>query len=978
MQEAKPLSHPAFQFIRSEAVPSLKLTVEEYEHKATGARHFHLSADNSENVFLVALRTVPQDSTGVAHILEHTALCGSERYPVRDPFFMMTRRSLNTFMNAFTSSDWTAYPFASVNRKDFGNLLEVYLDAVFFSRLDPLDFAQEGHRLEFAEADNPNSELLFKGVVYNEMKGAMSSVTSQLWHTLSKYLHPATTYHFNSGGEPDCIPNLTYEQLVHFYKTHYHPSNAIFMTYGDIPAQEHQTKFEELALKRFQRLDKVVSVPDEQRYYAPVRVEERYPLTEDENSGNKTHVVLAWLLGHSANLESAFTANLLSSVLLDNSACPLLQALETTDLGNAPSPLCGLDDSQKELAFVCGLEGCAAEDVDAVEKLILDTLEKVAQDGIPQEDVEAALHQLELHQREIGGDSYPYGLQLIMNALTAATHRGDPVAMLNVDVALNTLRSAIKDPDFIKQQVRKLLLDNPHRVRLSLVPDPAIAARKEQAEKDRLASIKAELSDAEKQTIVERAAALLERQARQDDESILPKVTLQDVPAAEPDLQGNHLELPRSKRPLASYDVGSNGLVYQQVVVEMPELSEQQLAVLPYYTSCVTELGVGDKSYLEVQRWHARVSGGVNAFASIRSKVDDIHSTNQFLTFSGKALVRNHEALCELMDATLNAARFDEHNRVRELVAQMRAAREQSVTGSGHGLAMGAATAGMCAAAKLSFEQGGLEGIRRIKALHEDLKDDGKLAEFCATLASIHKAISQAPRRYLLVGEAEHQQNLRQNFARWFDKEDTAAIRTPWDLPKVSETVRQGWLTNSQVNFCAKAYATVPMTHPDAAPLVVLGNVLRNGFLHRAVREQGGAYGGGAGQDNNSAAFRFYSYRDPRLEETLKDFDRAVDWVMTTDLPWQAVEEAILGVISGIDKPDSPAGRAKRMYHGDLHGRTLELRQEFRARVLATRLDDLRRVAGTYLSPDKANIAVISDHSRQDAVAALGLEIKKL
>jgi Zn-dependent M16 (insulinase) family peptidase len=976
MQEQQS-THAAFQFLRSQVIPSLNLTVEEYEHKTTGARHIHLSADNDENVFLVALRTVPQDSTGVAHILEHTALCGSERYPVRDPFFMMTRRSLNTFMNAFTSSDWTAYPFASVNRKDFDNLLEVYMDAVFFSRLDPLDFAQEGHRLEFAEADNPNSELQFKGVVYNEMKGAMSSVSSMLWHTLSKYLHPATTYHFNSGGEPDCIPNLTYEQLLHFYKTHYHPSNAIFMTYGDMPAAEHQAKFEVLGLSRFERLDKQVSVPDEQRYYAPVTVEERYPLAADEDNGRKTHVVMAWLLGHSANLEEAFTANLLSSVLLDNSACPLMQALETTELGNAPSPLCGLDDSQKELGFVCGLEGCASTDVEAVQQLILDTLTQIAEDGIPQEDVEAALHQLELHQREIGGDSYPYGLQLIMNALTAASHRGDPVAMLDVDKALNRLRQAIQDPDFIKQQVRKLLLDNPHRVRLTLVPDAQLATRREQAEKDRLAKIQASLSDSDKATIVERAAALVKRQAHQDDESILPKVTLVDVPAQEPDLEGESYLLPKSQRPLTSYKVGSNGLVYQQVLVELPTLTERQLAVLPYYTSCVTELGLGDKTYLDVQRWQARVAGGLSVFSSIRSQVDNIHRTNRFLTLSGKALNRNHEGLCELMNAVLDQARFDEHNRVRDLVAQMRAAREQSVTGSGHSLAMGAATSGMCAATKLSFDQGGLEGIKRLKALHEDLKSDTQLAEFCAEMAELHQLISQAPRRFLLVGEAEQQPTLQKTFAHWFDGAGAAAL-TAWDLPEYSAQVRQGWLTNSQVNFCAKAYATVPMTHPDAAPLMVLGNVLRNGFLHRAIREQGGAYGGGAGQDNNSAAFRFYSYRDPRLEDTLKDFDRSIDWLMSTDLPWQAVEEAILGVISGIDKPDSPAGRAKRMYHGDLHGRTLPLRQTFRERLLATRLDDLRRVTSTYLIADKAHIAVIGDYTKQARLEGLGLQVVKL
>ncbi len=235
---ALPDAHPAFVAIRQQNIESLNIRVEQYEHKKTGAVHYHLASDNSENVFLVALRTVPQDSTGVAHILEHTALCGSKRFPVRDPFFMMLRRSLNTFMNAFTSSDWTAYPFASQNRKDFDNLLQVYLDAVFFSRLDPLDFAQEGHRVEFAEPGNPDSELVFKGVVFNEMKGAMSSISSALWSKMCEHLFPTSTYHYNSGGDPQHIPDLSYEQLQAFYRSHYHPSNAIFMTFGDIEASD--------------------------------------------------------------------------------------------------------------------------------------------------------------------------------------------------------------------------------------------------------------------------------------------------------------------------------------------------------------------------------------------------------------------------------------------------------------------------------------------------------------------------------------------------------------------------------------------------------------------------------------------------------------------------------------------------------------------------------------------------------------------
>jgi len=316
--------HPSFEWLRSEHIESLNLTLHEYKHIKTGALHYHMAAENTENVFLVAFRTVPMDSTGVAHILEHTSLCGSKKYPVRDPFFMMIRRSLNTFMNAFTSSDWTAYPFASQNKKDFNNLMDVYLDAVFFTRLDELDFLQEGHRVEFKKADDVSSELEYKGVVFNEMKGAMSSPVSVLWQEVSKYLYPTSTYHYNSGGEPQDIPDLSYQQLKDFHKTHYHPSNAIFMTFGDIAVSEHQQKFEEQALSLFEKLDVTIAVNPEKRYLAPLVVEEAYAydVVGEASTDDKSHHVLSWLLGPCTSLDEMMKANLLSQVLLDNRSSP--------------------------------------------------------------------------------------------------------------------------------------------------------------------------------------------------------------------------------------------------------------------------------------------------------------------------------------------------------------------------------------------------------------------------------------------------------------------------------------------------------------------------------------------------------------------------------------------------------------------------------------------------------------------------------
>jgi Zn-dependent M16 (insulinase) family peptidase len=970
------MTHPAFEFIRSQTIDALKICVEEYRHKVTGAQHIHLVADNQENVFLVALRTVPHDSTGVAHILEHTALCGSEKYPVRDPFFMMVRRSLNTFMNAFTSSDWTAYPFASQNQKDFNNLLDVYLDAVFFSRLDELDFAQEGHRIEFAETDNPNSDLVFKGVVFNEMKGAMSSVPSQIWQTLCKYLYPTTTYHFNSGGEPEDIPNLTYEQLKNFYRTHYHPTNAIFMTYGDIPAAVHQEKFEAQALSRFEKLDSLISVPDEKRYHAPLAVEEFYPVEDDQDIANKHHVVFAWLLGKTTDLEESLEAQLLANILLDNSASPLQQALETTELGQAPSPLCGMDDSSREMAFVCGLEGCAIENAAKVEELIFTTLQKVADEGVPLTEIEAALHQLELQQREVGGDGYPYGLQLILTGLTSATHRGDPIALLDMDAALKNLHEKIHNPDFIQSLVKKWLLDNNHRVRLIMKPDTQLNARIQGAETERLAKLKAQLSDADKQHIIERAHALQARQLQEDDETILPKVGLEDIP--------DHLHYTPGTLetfngyPLRCYSAGTNGLVYQQITFKMPALSAAQKKLLPFYCSCITELALGDKDYLDVQRWQAEVVGGIRAFSSIRGTGDDVQKIDAYITLSSKALSRNQLAMSELMQATLKQVRFDEYERLRELIAQKRARSEQSVTGHGHSLAMTLASAGMSPAAKLAHELGGLAGIVELKTLDNQLDDKEKLIEFANGLTQIHQLMLSAPMQFLIVAEDEHVNAYRKTLADLWPAITTAENFVSFTIPHVSEQIKQAWLTNTQVNFCAKAYPTVPADHPDAAPLTVLGGFLRNGYLHRAIREQGGAYGGGASQDNTIAAFRFYSYRDPRLNETLDDFDASLRWLQETQHTEQSLEEAVLGVVGSIDKPGSPAGEAKTTYQAELFGRTREKRELFRSRVVKVTLKDLLRVAAHYLVADKASIGIVSHSGLQEKLQALDLQIHQL
>ena len=956
---------------RAVPIPSLNLTVEEYEHPGTGACHLHLSSDSAENVFMVALRTVPEDSTGVAHILEHTALCGSERYPVRDPFFMMLRRSLNTFMNAFTSSDWTAYPFATQNRKDFGNLLDVYLDAVFFSRLDPLDFAQEGHRVEF-ENDDSSQPLVFKGVVFNEMKGAMSSTPSVLWDRLCHELFPSNTYHFNSGGDPEHIPDLTYQQLRDFYAAHYHPSNAIFLTFGDMAAEAHQHVFEASVLHRFNALERKIEVALEVPFDTPRHATHPYAVDAEEGPENKTHLVMGWKLGESADLTAMLEAQLVSSVLMENSASPLMHYLETTDRGTAPSPLCGLEESIREMVFCCGIEGSEAEQAEAFETEILACIERVATEGIAADKVEAILRQIELHQREVSGDGMPYGLNLMLRALGAATHYGDAVAALDLEPVIATLRERVKDSGYIPGLIRRLLLDNPHRVRLVVTPDAALATRRDVAEAERLAALKESLNGEHKAEILDLAERLRARQGQKDDPDILPRVSLSDIPAEVPSVvpiiegdDATHYQ----------YTAGTNGLVYQQWASPLPALTAAEQQHLPLAIALMAEVGVGDLNYLEAQERHSATVGSLGASVSSRAHRDTEQTCDSYFVLSSKALADRIKPQLALMSDTLRAARFDEKGRIQDLVSQMRARRDQGITGSGHALAMSAACAGMSPLARLGHEQGGLEGIRRLRALDDVLKQDGELDALTHSLGAIHEKLAAAGAPLLCTIADEP--NIAAASAAAQDTASALANELAASGPPapIRESRHEVWVTNTQVNFCAKAYPTVPSGHPDAPVLSVLAAFLRNGFLHRTIREQGGAYGGGASNDPNIGAFRFFSYRDPRLVETLEDFDASVNWLMETQHESLALEEAILSVMASLDKPGSPAGEAKRDFHERLFGRTDEHRKILRAGIVGTTLDDLRRVTETYLRPDLASTAVITHTAGAELVSERGLSL---
>ncbi|HSH71289.1 MAG TPA: insulinase family protein, partial [Deferrisomatales bacterium] len=589
----------------------LNATLYRLEHPATGARYLHLATADDNNLFAVGFRTPPRDSTGAPHILEHTVLCGSRRYPVRDPFFSMLKRSLSTFMNAMTADDWTLYPFSSQNRTDFYNLMGVYLDATFFPLLRELDFRQEGHRLEFTQADDPSSPLLVKGVVYNEMKGHMSDPHSLLGSRLHEALYPTAPYRFNAGGEPAHIPDLTWEELRAFHAECYHPSNAYFFSYGDLPLEPHLAMVAEQALAHFERRAVHTAVGSETRLDAPQRVTARYPVEDGEPTAGKTMVQVAWLTCDIGDSTERVALGLLSTLLLGNPAAPLHQALLESRLGANLAPGTGYNDENRDTSFAAGLQGTEPERTGEIEALVLDTLRRVAGEGFPAERVDAAIHQMELAHREVRGDHYPYALGLLSRLMGPWIHGADPARPLQLTEDLRRLRREVERGPYFQELIRRHLLDNPHRVTLTLAPDPSVREEEARELAVRLQGLQERLDAGAAQNLVEEAAALQRSQETPEDLSVLPTLELTDIPRRERPVASRRGD--RGGVPVWWFAQPTNGIGYFSAQVDLAALAADQRAVLPLFCATVGRIGAAGAPYTAVAERLSATTGGVHA-----------------------------------------------------------------------------------------------------------------------------------------------------------------------------------------------------------------------------------------------------------------------------------------------------------------------------------------------------------------------------
>ena len=963
-----------------DSLPAINATMIRLSHQQTGARFMHLERDDDNHLFGVGFRTPPEDSTGVAHILEHTALCGSKNFPVRDPFFSMLKRSLNSFMNAMTASDWTLYPFSSMNRKDFYNLLDIYLDAAFFPRLTERDFSQEGHRLEYQVGNDPATPLEYKGVVYNEMKGAMSDPSSLLSQRISTHLYPTTTYHYNSGGEPTDIPSLSWQQLRDFHARYYHPSNAWFFSSGNLDLPALLAIVEERVLSKFDRLELDSSVPLEQRFDSPQRVTEKYPLDAGEALEKRSMVEVGWLTEDINDSFERLAMSLLASLLLGNPAAPLYKALLDSGLGANLAPGTGYHDDNRTTYFAVGLQGTDPEHVEAIESLILETLEQVAETGFSRERIDAAIHRLEFSNREVTGDSYPYSLLLLMRLMGPWIHGGDPLAALNFEENLKKLQQQLENGPFFENLIRHRLLNNHHRVTLLLQPDTEMGPQEEAEVRAKLDAIEKQLSDDERQQLVSRAIELQEAQEAEEDISCLPTLELSDIPSAETAVAVET----EVAGPVKEYwfDQPTNGIGVVRLNFGLDGLTAEQEKYLPVFSSLLTQVGAGNRDYLQMAEAMEAVTGGISARTSI---LDDPQDSNKFTAsfeLKGKALVRNCQPLFDLLHDFLLKPDFSDLQRIHTVLNQLQVSLENSVPQSGHTYAARTAAASLSQVGWLREQWTGLSQVALIRELAA--KPAAELGELAALLGTIAQQLfSRQTLQTAVTVEKTNFTPFKTSLNGLLDSLPLHGLPVESAVDNFTpQPLQQGLVWSIPVNYVTRVFRAVPFAHPDSAALMVLAKLLRAEFLHREIREKGGAYGGLAGYNAEAGQFSLLSYRDPHIQRTLQVYDDAIDWAVAGDFPVDSLKESILAVFGDLDKPLSPSGVGAEEFANIRQGMTLEMRNRMRQQLLAVDTAALQRVAEKYLKNGVSSVAVLAgEPALQQANELLGdsaLEVCKI
>ncbi|XP_065906804.1 presequence protease, mitochondrial-like isoform X4 [Dysidea avara] len=929
-------------------VSDFNLVAVQLTHENTNTQHLHIAREDSNNVFCVGFRTTPMDSTGVSHILEHTVLTGSRRYPCRDPFFKMLNRSLNTFMNALTYPDYTLYPFSTQNSQDFKNLLSVYTDAVFFPRLREMDFRQEGWRLEHEDVHDKSSQIIYKGVVFNEMKGVFANPENINVTELQCKLLPSHTYSHVSGGTPQDITNLTWENLKEFHKNHYHPSNARFFTYGDFPLATHLEQINTDILQHFTRSSPSLSVPLEPRWSEPREVMVHCPYdTMAANPDKQTTVSVSFLLGSILDPLESLTLSVLCTLLSTGPASPLYQALIDANIGSDFSPATGFDHSMRETAFSIGLQGIHKDDVGHVKDIIWSTLETVVKEGFPEDRIKAVLHHLE---RGIKYQSTNFGLTLIASVMPTWNHDGDPVPNLMVNSRVDEFKELLKSPTFLQEKIQQYFLDNKHHLTLVMTPEDNYEAQQTALESDKRDKVVGSLSASEKEELYKKGLELLDDQNSPPDIECLPTLHVTDIDPKIKDTTLEHVHIDAVPVQLAKQP--TNGITYFRAVASITSLPDELKIYVPLFCNVLTQMGAGDLDHRQFAQQVDLYTGGLNLSPHICSHHSNELGYEQGIIFSSYCLDRHISHMFSLWHDVFLNPDLQDLERLQTLVKMTANNMALSVADNGHRFAISSSSSPLTPTSVLGEMFSGMQQVKFLKDLSE--KEDW--SDVCAKMTSIAAHVLVDTQFRCALNATADGIEVATNAMDGFLSSVTGGMDC---LPSYVEN--ENFIPTSHkchyqlpfpVNYCSSSVKSVHYTHHDHASLSILARLMTNKYLIKEIREKGGAYGAGA--KSSAGVFSFFSYRDPNSVETFKSFENCIDWAINGNFSDQDVDEAKLGVFSQVDSPVSPGNKGLTLF---LQGISDELRQQHRDQMFAVTKKSVMEVAARYLGDSKDSMS---------------------
>lgn len=943
-------------------------------HKKSGARIAILSNNDDNKVFYIGFRTPPEDETGVPHIIEHTTLCGSKKFPVKDPFIELAKGSLNTFLNAMTYPDKTVYPVASCNDQDFKNLMDVYLDAVFNPNITKYEeiFKQEGWHYELTGKDD---ELKINGVVYNEMKGAYSSPDEVLSSQIYRSLFPDNTYSKDSGGNPEYIPKLTYEAYLDFYHKYYHPSNSYIYLYGDMDVVERLEWLDKEYLSLYD-YKKVNSEINKQPAFDEIKnVEAEYSITMDDSQENKTYLSYNRVVGDSLDemLYQAF--DVLDYALVSSPGAPVKQALIDAGIGDDVYGSYDAGILQPVFSFVA--KNANASQADEFESIIENTLKEVVKTGINKEALLAGINSSEFKFREADFGQFPKGLLFGLNCLDSWLFDDmKPFIHLECLGTFAKLRKAV-DTDYFEKLIQEYLLDNTHGSSVTVKPKRGLGNEREEALAKELSDYKASLSDEEIDKLIEETEHLKKYQEEpSSDEDLrkLPMLTRADM--KKDAMPFSNIEDTLSDVKVVRHDIESNGIDYISFLFDAGDFAQSELGYLGFFTNALGLVSTENYSYTDLANATNIYTGGISTGTASHPDIKDRNNFVFKFEVKLKVLEKNLDKALELMEQMLLASDFTDTKRLGEIVAQIKARLQANLSSSGH---LVAAMRSMSSFSRYALYQDELKGIafyRSICRIEKELSESPKSVS--DKLAAIAKKLFARNRLLIsFTGNNEAYGNAKPSLEKviaGFDKMSAVGNQAEVHF----NTAKEAFIDASQIQYVAKTGDFICEGYEYTGALRLLRIILSYDYLWINVRVKGGAYGC-MNTFLRSGESYFVSYRDPNLSDTLDVYDRIPEYIKSFSPDERDMTKYIIGTFSALDTPMNPEAKGSRSLSAYLEGITYEQIQKERNEILNAQPEDIRRLADLVEAVlKKDSICVIGNENMIKESAELFENVEKL